>query len=327
MGKEERIKLMAGTADRNDSQSGVKERLVSRQRALAAAGVETDAFRLINGAADGQPDLAVEALGPHWIVQAKERGLPQGWSRWVDAGVCGSLWLKQLSTGEKAAPVLVAGAAPETFAVTECGMKLEVQPAAGYSCGVFLDQRDNRRRVRALAAEHPGTRVLNLFSYTCSFSVAAALGGAVVTSVDLNAGYLSWGRRNFTLNGLDPDAHHWIKGDSFDWLAAFAKKGRQFDGVVLDPPTFSRGIKKKVFRVEQDYAELVALTAKVIAPGGWLLACANTYRMENAAFATAVRQGFMEAGRRATGGLEPAPMPVDFPGSTYLKSLWAWRVE
>jgi 23S rRNA (cytosine1962-C5)-methyltransferase len=321
------VAKMAGTQNRADSGFDVNEQLATRRRALVAAGIDTEVFRLVNGAEDAMPGLFLDVLGRHWIAQVKDRGLPQNWKQWVDAGVCESLWVKQLSNGEKEAPICVAGTAPEAFVVSESSIKLEVQPAAGYSCGLFLDQRDNRRHVRNAVLNQPGARVLNLFSYTCSFSVAAALGGAVVTSVDLNAGYLAWGKRNFALNGLDAEAHHWIKGDSFDWLGAFAKKGRQFEGVVLDPPTFSRGIKKKVFRVEQDYAELVSLVAAVIAPGGWLLACANTYRMESAAFEAAVRMGLQRSGRKAKGGLEAVPMPLDFPGSTYLKCYRAWQVE
>lgn len=300
----------------------VVARLEERRRWLTGAGVETEAFRLVDGQVDGMPGVWVEVLGRHWMVQRKDAGLPREWVRLVEEGVCDSLWLKQLSKEEKAVPVCVAGVGPEVFVMLEQGMKLEVQPGAGYSCGVFLDQRDNRRRVREMVAEQPGARVLNLFSYTCSFSVAAALGGAVVTSVDLNAGYLAWGKRNFELNGLEAEAHHWVKGDSFDWLGAFAKRGRLFDGVVLDPPTFSRGIKKKVFRVEEDCAELAALAAAVMAPGGWLLACANTHRMELGAFEWAVREGLGRAGKRAMGGMEAVGMPVDFPGVAHLKALW-----
>jgi 23S rRNA (cytosine1962-C5)-methyltransferase len=300
----------------------VVERLAERRRRLAGVGVETEGFRLVDGEGDGMPGLWVEVLGKHWMVLRKDAGLPRDWGRLVEEGVCDSLWLKQLSKEAKEAPVCVAGAGPDVFVMEEQGMKLEVQPGAGYSCGVFLDQRDNRRRVREMVATQPGARVLNLFSYTCSFSVAAALGGAVVTSVDLNAGYLAWGKRNFALNGLDAEGHHWVKGDSFDWLAAFAKKGRLFDGVVLDPPTFSRGTKKKVFRVEEDYAELAALAAAVIAPAGWLLACANTHRMELGAFEWAVREGLGRAGKKATGGMEAVGMPVDFPGVAHLKALW-----
>lgn len=306
---------------------GMAGRLEERRMMLAGAGIDTEAFRLVDGEADGCAGLWLDVFGRHWIGQSRDRELPHSWMRLVDDGFCDSLWLKQLSKESKEAPVRVAGAAPDSFVVTEQGMRLEIQPAAGYSCGVFLDQRDNRRRVRDTVAGQPGARVLNLFSYTCSFSVAAALGGAVVTSVDLNGGYLEWGKRNFALNGLDAGAHHWVKGDSFDWLGAFAKKGRQFDGVILDPPTFSRGVKKKVFRVEEDYVELAELAAAVISPGGWLLACANTHRMEAKDFSAAVGAGLARAGRRAAGGMEAVRMPADFPGRAYLKAIWARRVE
>ncbi len=305
---------------RSPSVEFLSSRLEERRHLLEGAGARTEAFRLVDGEGDGPPGLWLDVLGAHWLVQVKDRGLPCEWEDLPGRGLCESLWLKQLSREEKDPPLCVAGAAPERFAVVESGMRFEIQPAAGYSCGLFLDQRDNRARVRAAAGQ--GRRVLNLFSYTCSFSVAAALGGAVTTSVDLSSGYLEWGRRNFALNGLDAAAHHWIRGDSFDWLAAFAKKGRLFDGVVLDPPTFSRGIRKKVFRLERDLAELVALTAAVVAPGGWLLACANTLRLSAEEFEVRVREGLSRAGRATVGGLTALPMPPDFTAPPYLKSLW-----
>src|ERR1700722_7436295 len=119
----------------------------------------------------------------------------------------------------------------------------------GYSVGLFLDQRDNRRRflTNHVAADFPlfpngaaGAEVLNTFAYTCGFSVCAAKAGARTTSLDLSKKYLDWGKRNFALNGLDPAAHDFIYGDTFDWLRRLAKKGRAFDPVVLDPPTFSQ---------------------------------------------------------------------------------------
>ncbi len=293
-------------------------RLQARRKLLAAS--PTEAFRLVDGAADGLPGLWLDVFGRHWLAQVKTGGVPRAWLDLPRAGVCDSLWVKHLSRDNKEAPQCVAGSAPQSFVVTEGDMRFEIQPAAGYSCGLFLDQRDNRARVRAAAG--PGGRVLNLFAYTCSFSVAAALGGAVTTSVDLNAGYLQWGRRNFVLNDLDPGAHHWIRGDSFDWLAAFAKKGRAFDGVVLDPPTFSRGTRKKVFRIERDLPELVALAAAAVAAGGWLLVCANTHRLSAEEFQAGVCEGLARAGRRAFGGSEMLPMPPDFTASPYLKCLW-----
>jgi 23S rRNA (cytosine1962-C5)-methyltransferase len=301
--------------------SAMECQLSARVRALAEVGTETEAFRLVDAEGEGMPGLWVDVFGGHWLVQTKDRGLPLEWAGAVEVGLCESIWLKRLAQEGKEAPVCVAGVAPQHLVVRENGMRLEIQPGAGYSCGLFIDQRDNRQRVRR--AVRPGQRVLNLFSYTCSFSVAAALAGAVTTSVDLNAGYLEWGKRNFRLNELDPEAHYWIKGDSFDWLAAFAKKGRRFDGVILDPPTFSRGGKKKaVFRVERDYAELLALAAAVVEPGGWLLASANTHRMEALAFRGEVLAGVKRAGRQLAGGVEELRMPVDFTGSSYLKCLW-----
>lgn len=300
------------------SAESIVARLQARQKRLAAT--PTEAFRLVDGVGDGLPDLWVDIYGRHWLAQVRDGSLPQEWHELPRLGLCDSLWVKRLSRGSKEAPQCVAGFAPESFVVTEGDMRFEIQPAAGYSCGLFLDQRDNRARVRTAAGQ--GSRVLNLFAYTCSFSVAAAMGGAVTTSVDLNAGYLEWGRRNFLLNGLDPAAHHWVRGDSFEWLAAFAKKRRLFDGVVLDPPTFSRGTRKKIFRIERDLAELTALAAAVVAPGGWLLVCANTHRMNASEFEARVREGLARAGRKPTNDKVSLPMPPDFTGTPYLKSFW-----
>ena len=98
---------------------------------------------------------------------------------------------------------------------------------------------------------------MNCFAYTCGFSVCAAKAGARTTSLDLSKKYLEWGKRNFALNGLDPAAHDFIYGDTFDWLRRLAKKGRAFDAVVLDPPTFSQSKEHGTFRAEKDYGKLV----------------------------------------------------------------------
>ena len=149
----------------------------------------------------------------------------------------------------EASPQLVFGeAAPERFEILENGVRYEMSFNEGYSVGLFLDQRDNRRRLLTghIAADFPfqlptaNFQMLNCFAYTCGFSVCAARAGARTTSLDLSKKYLEWGRRNFALNGLDPAAHDFIYGDTFDWLRRLAKKGRAFDAVVLDPPTFSQ---------------------------------------------------------------------------------------
>src|SRR5207245_1705193 len=146
------------------------------------------------------------------------------------------------------------------------GLQFGLSFAEGYSVGLFLDQRDNRRRllVNHIAAHFPlfqnsasGAEVLNTFAYTCGFSVCAAKAGARTTSIDLSKKYLEWGKRNFSANQIDPAQHEFLYGDVFDWLRRFVKKQRRFDVIVLDPPSFSRSKEKGPFQSEKDYAILV----------------------------------------------------------------------
>ncbi len=154
-----------------------------------------------------------------------------------------------------------------------------------------------------------------------SASLRAASCGAVTTSVDLSRPYLDWGRRNFQLNGFDPDPHFFCRGDSFEWLRRFAKKERTWDGIVVDPPTFSRNADGKVFRVEHDFPSLIALCLAVLAPGGWLLASTNHRGLTPSRFRALVEDGAALARRRVT-RLQPGKMPPDFTGEPYLKTLW-----
>jgi 23S rRNA (cytosine1962-C5)-methyltransferase len=167
--------------------------------------------------------------------------------------------------------------------------------------------------------------VLNCFAYTCGFSVCAALGGARTTSLDLSKKYLEWGRRNFTLNGLDPARHDFIFGDAFDWLRRLAKKGRAFDAVLLDPPTFSQSKESGVFRAEKDYGRLATAALPVLKPGGVLFASTNAAEWPPEEFLAHVTQAIRKAGRRIV-QQHYVPQPPDFPISraepAYLKTVW-----
>lgn len=116
------------------------------------------------------------------------------------------------------------------------------------------------------------------------------------------------------MNGLDEGGHHFCKGDAFQWLRRFAKQGREFDGIVIDPPTFSRDGKGKVFRVERDYGELAELAGKVLAKGGWILCCTNYRKMGREAFGRMVSLPGKE--------VKFSEMPGDFREEEYLKSAW-----
>ncbi len=276
---------------------------------------DTDAVRLIDGSGDGFPGLILETFAGRWLVSTPGDHIDQKFREWVrDRGV--SCYWKRLDQHQKESPVYLSG--PETlepFVMLENGIRLEISFQSGYSQGIFLDQRDNRAEVRQGMA--PGKRLLNTFSYTGAFSVSGAMAGAETTTLDLSQPYLDWAKRNFSHNGLDPASHHFCKGDTFHWLKRFAKQGRSFDGIVLDPPTFSRDEKGKVFRVEENFGELAALAAQVLAPGGWLLCCTNFRRMTPVEFE---RQLLTAIPRRLNA--RHAAMPEDFTDVSYLKSVW-----
>lgn len=317
-------------------------------RAAILEPAQTDAFRLIHGASDGWPGWYVDRLGRTLLSQSNGRLAPEQQSELAQLGADPSpegspVFHKLLSrqvrgtTTRESSPLLESGkAASERFTIRENGVQFELSFNEGYSVGLFLDQRDNRRRflTQHVAAEFPlyqsplpdaRPEVLNCFAYTCGFSVCAALSGARTTSLDLSKKYLAWGKRNFALNGLDPAQHDFIYGDTFDWLRRFAKKQRVFDALVLDPPTFSQSKESGLFRAEKDYGKLVALALPVLKPGGVLLASTNAAEWKPENFLTEVARAIRAAGRE-TLQQHYVPQPPDFPVSrgepAYLKTIW-----
>lgn len=277
---------------------------------------DTDAMRLVDGVGDGLAGIVLEDFAGRWLVSTGDmRPLPAWIMRWL--GSSGrSCYQKQLDQHEKQSPQWLCGPQVEgAFSIRERGVVYEVSFCSGYSQGIFLDQRDNRAEVRERVGL--GMRVLNTFAYTGAFSVCAALGGAETTTLDLSHPYLDWARRNFVLNGLSSAEHHFCKGDAFHWLRRFARQGRRFDGVVLDPPTFSRDDKGRVFRVDRDFGDLVALATSVLSPGGWILCCTNFRGISPVEFERELI-GKVSRKFKAT----HRAMPEDFTDAAYLKSVW-----
>ena len=290
----------------------------------------TTAFRLVNEDGDGLPGLAVDVYGDHLVAQiyvSEEWERPGRRERLLDAlhalgfaGVYLQLRPKQANVlvdtrREDVAPrVPVRGtAAPDELTIVEEGVPFSVRLADGLSTGIFLDQRLNRRTVRELSR---GMRVANLFSYTCAFSIAAAVGGAKRTvSVDASLAALDRGRAGFALAGIDLGREHeLVADDAFSWLARVAKKGEQlFDLVILDPPSYS-STKKRRFVAESDYDELVTLAAGIVAPNGRLLACVNHRGMSRQKLRRLVHEGARTA-RREVVQLKDLPDAPDFPGA------------
>jgi 23S rRNA (cytosine1962-C5)-methyltransferase len=317
--------------------------------ALRAAIIEpeaTNAFRVIHGARDGWPGWFVEKLGDFLLSQSESplsakqsEELARLAKFFSSPGAYHKILSRQVRrfTTTESSPQLVFGeAAPGRFEIRENGVRFELSFNEGYSVGLFLDQRDNRRRFLTghiaadfplLKSQMPDARpeILNCFAYTCGFSVCAARAGARTTSLDLSKKYLAWGRRNFALNSLDPAAHDFIYGDAFDWLRRLAKKGRAFDAVVLDPATFSQSKEHGTFRAEKDYGKLVTTALPLVKPGGILFASTNAADWPPEKFLADVYAA-VHAAKRKILQRHYIPQPPDFPISrtepAYLKTVW-----
>ena len=159
------------------------------------------------------------------------------------------------------------GRAGEDFVIEENGRKFWVNLDKYLDTGLFLDHRNTRKKVGDTAA---GKRFLNLFSYTGSFTVYAATGGAVSSeTVDLSNTYLDWAQRNFELNGIDLAKHQIIRADVFQYLQTAFEAGKQFDLIVMDPPSFSNSKKMSdTLDIQRDHARLIQGAMKLLAPNG-----------------------------------------------------------
>ena len=171
------------------------------------------------------------------------------------------------------------GTQGEDFVVHENGRKFWVNLDKYLDTGLFLDHRNTRKRVGEMAA---GKRFLNLFSYTGSFTVYAATGGAVSSeTVDLSNTYLDWARRNFELNGVDAAQHQIVRADVFQYLQTGIEQGKQFDLIVMDPPSFSNSKKMlDILDIQRDQAKLVDGAMKLLAKDGLLFFSNNLLSFE-----------------------------------------------
>ena len=163
----------------------------------------------------------------------------------------------------------------EFFDVLEYGVKFKVNLQDYLDTGLFLDHRETRHLVASFAK---GKRILNLFAYTCSFSVHAALAGATFTkSVDLSNTYTAWGKENFTLNALSLEHHQVIREDCLKFLEEEARSGIKYDVIVIDPPTISRSKKmNQLFDIQTDYVFLISQSLRLLSKEGTIFFSTNS---------------------------------------------------
>lgn len=292
-------------------------------RRLAALDVATtNAFRWVHGEADGLPGIHVDLYAGHASARADGRGARAFYAPLADwlRAAAGPIALQGLRWRERGR----RGPAPDAPALVEVlehGLRFGVDLAHGQKGGLFLDQRDNRVRVAALAR---GRRVLNLFGYTGGFSVhAAAAGAARVDTVDLAAPAIAAARENFRRNQLDPGAHGFFARDAFEFLAEAAGRGERWDIVVCDPPSFAPS-KKALPAARRAYRRLFAQAAALVAPGGLFCPASCSSHVDRALFLQLVTQAAGDAGRRfelveLRGAGADHPVSPRFPEGDYLK--------
>lgn len=299
----------------------------------------TDAYRVVNGAADGFPGLTLDRFGDRFQIQYFGDELLRERRAIVDAVVetfnpaC-VVVKERLSRSGKSlenAPMEVAYGSREDAAgtVREGNAKFHMDLLDTVNPGLFLDMRHVRLEVEErFRAMSNNVRFLNLFSYTCSFSVHARLGGAAIaTNADISGKILDKGRENYALNGLDLRPGEFFRGNAVEYVRWAQKKGLKFDGIVLDPPSFAR-FKGFNFNVREHLVPLVADCASILNPGGFFMVSSNYSEFALDSFARDVLDAVRSVHKEARTAWKRG-QDIDFAGSGATKDscLVATMVE
>jgi len=299
---------------RDDIPSRLALALGRREGLLGELGGDTDALRLVHGSADGFEGLTADRLGSVVLVERHRRDAPAERliealaERFDDAPV----FLKERWSREAGdlAGRQVGGPPidPDEVIARERGLSFAVRLVAGEHVGLFLDSRPARALVRRLAG---GRRVLNLFSYTGGFGVAAASGGArATTNVDSKRSAHAAARRNYELNGSPAETRTFMRDDVIRFLNRAAKGSGRYDLVVLDPPPRFDRAGGKTYDAREGYGRLVMRCLKVIEAGGLLLAGSNALAGDELERVVVEASAETESAVEATERVGPGP---DFP--------------
>jgi 23S rRNA (cytosine1962-C5)-methyltransferase len=308
-------------------------------RARLARDPATNAYRLVHAESDYLPGLIVDRYADFLVVQFLALGMairrgeivaaladllePQGIYERSDVDV-----REKEGLPEAAGPVW-GEEPPDRLEIRENDHRFWIDVRGGQKTSFYLDQRENRAQLPPFCA---GTTVLDGFSYTGSFGVYAAAGGAAqVTFVDSSAPALQMAWDNMLLNGRDPEVHDFVEGDVFSVLRDYRSAGREFDVVVLDPPKFAPSVRD-VDRAARAYKDINLLAFQLLRPGGVLFSTSCSGGVSMDLYQKIVFGAVLDAGRKAqiVGYLRQGsdhPVALTFPEGAYLKGLKCRVVE
>ncbi|MBU8687895.1 class I SAM-dependent rRNA methyltransferase [Priestia megaterium] len=313
------------------------------QRAIASrhdfyASEDTTAFRVFNSEGDGIGGLIIDYYDGYYVMSWYSEGIYQ-FKEYVIEALKSAPNFKGLYQKKRfnvkgqyiEEDDFVAGDKGEfPLIVKENGIRFAVYLNDGAMVGVFLDQRDVRKTIRDKYAK--GKTVLNMFSYTGAFSVAAALGGAAkTTSVDLANRSLAKTIEQFSVNGIDHEAQDIIVEDVFKYFKYAVKKNMTFDLVVLDPPSFAKS-KKHTFSAAKDYKDLLKEAIALTKPNGVIVASTNASNFDMKKFHSFIEKAFNEKGERYK-MMEQFALPADFKtikefkSGNYLKVVFIQKIN
>ena len=258
---------------------------------------ETTAFRLFNGEGDGIGGLSIDYFSGYLVINWYSEGIysfKQNILKALDSigefqGIYEKKRFDHKGKYMEDDDFIKGTEAPAPLIIKENNIQYAVYLNDGAMVGIFLDQKDVRKLIRDKYAN--GKTVLNTFSYTGAFSVAAALGGATTVSVDLAKRSDEKTKEQFILNGLNPEEHEIRVMDVFDYFKYAKRKSIQYDMVILDPPSFARS-KKHVFRSAKDYPKLLQQAIEITKDKGIIVASTNNASFSMKKFQQFIKEAF-----------------------------------
>jgi len=306
-------------------------------RAALPASKHTNAMRLVHGESDGLPGLIVDRYADVLVVQY----LSAGAERWreaildalVEATHCEAVFersdaeVRKLEGLEPRVGFARGNRNASRCPITEYGLHFRVDVEQGQKTGFFLDQRENRQRVRELAA---GREVLDGFCYTGGFAIAALAGGAArVLAVDSSAPALEVARENLSANPLDSSRIEFVQADVFAHLRLLRDGARKFGFIVLDPPKFAP-TAAQARNAARAYKDINLLAFKLLAPGGLLATFSCSGGVSAQLFQSIIAGAALDAGAGAKiierfHAAADHPVALEFPEGDYLKGLLLLR--